>query len=101
MPEGPRLPRRDTFSRRIRESLEGVAYQIGVLVAVQRNRCGYTQWELADAVGIEQIQVSRLENGQPSGIADAGVDDLFTRLELEAGSAHANFVKWWRENSTL
>lgn len=101
MPEGPRLPRKATFSRRIRESLEGVAYQIGVLLAVQRNRLDWTQWDLAAELGIEQIDISRIENGEPTGVSDQKIDQLFTQLELEADSCHANFIKWWRKNSTL
>jgi DNA-binding XRE family transcriptional regulator len=72
-----------------------------VLLAIQRNRCGITQWDLAEELGIDQISVSRAENGQDCGLSDAHVDALFDRLELDGNTAHANFVKWWRDNSTL
>jgi len=55
--EGPRLPRKVTALRRARESLEGVAYQIGVLLAIQRNRRRITQWDLAAELGVEQITI--------------------------------------------
>ena len=96
------LPRKATGLRRSRESLEGVAFQIGVLLAIERNRRRLTQWDLAEEVGMEQIDISRLENGQPSRVTDAAVEALFDQLGLSSDSAvHANFVKWWRDNSTL
>ncbi len=95
------LPRKATGLRRSRESLEGVAFQIGVLLAIERNRSRVKQWDLAQEVGMDQIDISRLENGQPAGVTDAAVDALFGRLGLADGEVHANFVKWWRDNSTL
>jgi hypothetical protein len=38
-PQGPMLPRKATAVRRSRELLGVAAFQIGVLVAVERNRC--------------------------------------------------------------
>ena len=101
MAEGPRLPRKATTLRRLRESLEGIAYQIGVLLNIQRNRARITQWDLGNELDIDQVDISRLENGEPAAVSDAKVDRLFRRLDLPADGAHANFVKWWRDNSTL
>jgi hypothetical protein len=36
-----------------------------------------------------------------ANIADTRIDALFKRLDLTDGRVHANFVKWWRDNSTL
>ena len=106
MAEGPYLPRRDTALRRSREALEGVAYQIGVLLAIQRNRHGLTQWDLAGELGLKdqqsgQLAISCAENGRRCDLSDPHIDALFERLDLDAASAHANFVKWWRQNATL
>jgi len=98
---GPILPRKATALARSRGSLRSVAFQIGTLVAVERNRWRMTQQELADEVGIRQIDVSTLENGQrlPRTVKDQHIDKLFKILELPKNGLHANFVKWWRDNA--
>ena len=80
MAEGPRLPRKATALRRAHETIEVVAYQIGVLLAIQRNRNKLTQEDLAAEVGVDQIDVSRLENGEPSGLSNAKIDAVFSGL---------------------
>jgi len=101
MAEGPRLPRKDTTLRHFRETLEGAAYQIGVLLAIQRHRAGLTQWELAQSVGgMEQIDISRIENGHGTAVDDQAIDRLFDRVDLPCGTGYADFVKWWRENES-
>jgi DNA-binding XRE family transcriptional regulator len=74
-----------------------------VIVAVQRNRWQLTQYDLGNAVGLSQIDVSNVENGRPSAssVTDKKIDDLFEHVELPRDGAHANYVKWWRDNSTL
>ena len=100
-PKGPTLPRKDTGLLRSRQGLESVAFQIGVLVAIQRNRSRLTQYELAQEIGVDQTDVSNVENGRPAPMSNAKVDALFSRLDLPANAAHANYLKWWRDNSTL
>jgi|tagenome__1003787_1003787.scaffolds.fasta_scaffold20684483_3 hypothetical protein len=100
-PQGPILPRKDTALARARQGLESTAFQIGVIVAIQRNRWVLTQDELADEVGIDQIDVSHIENGRRARVTDAEIDALFDRIDLPSNGVHANFVKWWRDNSTL
>jgi DNA-binding XRE family transcriptional regulator len=95
------LPRKNTHLKRTRESLEGAAFAIGVLVAVERNRQRLTQWDLAGEIGTDQIAVSQVENGQPTQMTNAEIDSMLSRLELPAGGVHASFLKWWRDNSTL
>jgi transcriptional regulator with XRE-family HTH domain len=84
--------------------LRSVAFQIGTLVAVERNRNRMTQQELADAVGIRQIDVSGIENGEAVAktVKDAQIDRLFSKVGLPRKSARlqANFVKWWRDNAS-
>lgn len=99
-PQGPILPRKSTALARSKGSIESVAFQIGVLVAVERNRQRLTQTELASSVGIGQTDVSDIENGKPGNkVTNAQVDALFAALGLEAGGLHANYVKWWRDNA--
>lgn len=97
------LPRKRTALVRSRGTLESVAFQIGTLVAVERNRHRMTQQELADAVGIRQIDVSSIENGErvPKTVKDQHIDKIFGKVDLPKKSArlHANFVKWWRDNA--
>lgn len=102
-PKGPILPRKDTALLRARQSLESVAFQIGVIVAIQRNRWQLTQTDLGQQVGLSQIQISRIENGQPvgTGVTNKKIEALFEYIELPEDGAHANYVKWWRDNSTL
>jgi ribosome-binding protein aMBF1 (putative translation factor) len=99
--KGPILPRKATALARSRESLKSVAFQIGTLVAVERNRWRMTQQDLADKVGIRQIDVSTLENGErlPKTVKDQHIDKLFGELDLPRKGLHANFVKWWRDNA--
>jgi len=101
MAEGPRLPRKDTALRRSRETLEGAAYQIGVLVAIQRNRWRWTQLDLAQAVGVDQLDISRIENGQPAPIGDDAVSAIFREIELPDKELHAEFIMWWRDHASL
>jgi predicted XRE-type DNA-binding protein len=100
-PNGPILPRKSTALARARQSIESVAFQVGVIVSIQRNRWRLTQDELAQALGVDQIDISNIENGRPAAISDARIDALFNQLDLKDGRVHANFVKWWRDNSTL
>jgi ribosome-binding protein aMBF1 (putative translation factor) len=100
-PKGPRLPRKSTGLVRSRDALKSVAFQVGTLVAVERNRRRMTQQDLADKVSIRQIDVSTLENGErlPKTVKDQQIDKLFAEVELPRKGLHANFVKWWRDNA--
>jgi transcriptional regulator with XRE-family HTH domain len=100
-PNGPILPRKSTALARSKGNLEAVAFQIGVIVAVERNRKRLTQTQLATTVGIDQVDVSALENGQPAAITDAQTKALFKALGLDPDGVHCHYVMWWRKNSTL
>jgi DNA-binding XRE family transcriptional regulator len=102
-PQGPMLPRKATAQARIRGSLESVAFQIGTMLAVERNRNRWTQGELAARVGLNQIDISSIENGQPppASTPDSTIGKLFKTLGFPTKGVHANYVKWWRDNSTL
>ena len=101
-PKGPMLPRKRTALARSRGTLEAAAFQIGTIVAVERNRNRLTQGELATKVGLNQIDISSIENGEPppSGTSNATIEKLFRTLGLPHKEAHANYLKWWRDNST-
>jgi DNA-binding XRE family transcriptional regulator len=100
MAEGSRLPRKATGVERSNQSMWAVAFQVGTLVAIERNRKRLTQAELGKQVGLDQVAISRIENGDP--LSDTGTDEkidkLFKALGLGSGSVQANFVKWWRDN---
>jgi hypothetical protein len=98
MPKGPVLPRKDVGIARSKEALRTVAFQIGTLVAIERNRRSLTQKELGKPSGIDQVGISRLENGQPLQVSNGKIDSLFGRIGLGVGSPQANFIKWWRDN---
>jgi DNA-binding XRE family transcriptional regulator len=102
-PKGPMLPRKQTALARSKGTLESAAFQVGTIVAVERNRQRRTQGDLAAKVGLNQVDVSAIENGQPppSSVSDATIDMLFRELGLPAKSVHANYLKWWRDNSTV
>lgn len=100
-PKGPILPRKSTALARAKAGLEAEAFQIGTILAVERNRKGMTQDQLASKVGIDQVDISALENGSPAGISDKQTDRLFSALGLDPAGVHCHYVKWWRKNSTL
>jgi transcriptional regulator with XRE-family HTH domain len=68
------------------------------MLANERNRARLTQEQLAAELGVDQIAISNVENGQPA-LSDAKIDQLFKRLNLAKASGHAAFLKWWRANS--
>ena len=97
------LPRKQTALARSKGTLESAAFQVGTIVAVERNRQRRTQGELALKVGLNQIDISAIENGQPppASTSDATIDKLFRELGLSPKSLHANYLKWWRDNSSV
>lgn len=96
-PPGSRLPRKNATSRRTREALENAAFQIGLVIAIERNRKSLNQTELAGLVGggADQNHVSRIERGIPSGLSPAKVDKLFAVLEMGDFDLQRDFLKWW------
>jgi len=97
-PKGPILPRKSTALKRSSGSLESVAFQIGTIVSVERNRSRSTQAQLASQVGVKQEDISSIENGVATKITNAQFDKLFHQLGLPKGGAHVNYLKWWRDN---
>jgi transcriptional regulator with XRE-family HTH domain len=80
--------------------LASAAAQIGVAVAVERNRKGQTQEQVGQAVGLSQLDISNIETGKRlSGQVNNGlVEGLFNYLGLP--SDLASFVGWWRDHGT-
>lgn len=98
-PSGSRLPQKRSTSRRTRESIESVAFQIGFVVAVERNRNRLNQTQLAEKVGggANQSHITAIENGQPGGLTSTQLDRLFKVLGLDSGfSLQKSFLKWWQ-----
>jgi DNA-binding XRE family transcriptional regulator len=97
---GPILPRKATALARSREALRSVAFQVGTIVSVERNRRKMTQRQVAEVAKVSQITVSSIENGQriPKTITDQKIERVFAAVGLSKKGIHANFVKWWRDN---
>lgn len=103
---GSKLPNKTLMKRESKAALENTACQIGILIAVERNRRGLTQDELANLVGTTQTNISFIETGKavPVSMTDAQIDRVFTslgmRVSKKAGSTdfavQSDFLKWWR-----
>jgi len=80
--------------------MASVAHQIGVLVAIERNRKEWTQEQLAAKCGLHQTRISKVENGDPLPKTNTNkeIEDLFKVVGLDADPKLANFVMWWRDN---
>ncbi|MGP3960486.1 helix-turn-helix domain-containing protein [Nonomuraea sp. 3N208] len=63
-------PRSDTDREAGREAARArrEAYQRGYQLSEMRKSMGVTQAELAEALGVSQARISRIENGEVSGI---------------------------------
>src|SRR5215211_5351066 len=62
--KGPFLPRKDTAISRSKEALYSAAWQIGIVVAIQRVRSDLIQDELAVKLGADQVHISQIETGK-------------------------------------
>jgi transcriptional regulator with XRE-family HTH domain len=97
-PKGPILPRKDSTAANARAALSNTAYQVGVLLAIQRNRVGLRQEDLADQIGRTQSDISALERGEGPGrpLSEVEVKKLFRILELDGQSELREFLSWWQ-----
>lgn len=96
--KGPFLPRKDTAISRSKDALYAAAWQIGIVVAIQRVRWDLTQEELAGVLGADQIHISQIETGKPTGMSAAKIDALFAELDLDGAAGQAEFLKWFAKN---
>jgi ribosome-binding protein aMBF1 (putative translation factor) len=96
--KGSRLPQKGSTEKRTREALEGVAFQIGMVVAVERNRAGWNQTELAERVGGGAVQssITRIENGKSGKLKPPQVTKLFRVLKMDSFKRQREFLKWWQ-----
>jgi ribosome-binding protein aMBF1 (putative translation factor) len=94
----PQLPRRSTTNRRTREAIENAAFEIGLVIAIQRNRKHWNQSELAQEVGrnVTHNDISRIERGAGPGLTDRQIDKLFEVLDLGEFEMQREFLKWWQ-----
>lgn len=97
-PQEAGLPRKDQTNARTRSAITDVAFQVGLVLAIERNRLGLNQSELADQVGggAEQRHISRLERGIPAGLSAAQVTKLFRVLAMTQFRRQREFLKWWQ-----
>jgi ribosome-binding protein aMBF1 (putative translation factor) len=99
-PKGPILPRKDSTAANARAALSNTAYQVGVLLAIQRNRVGLRQEDLADQIGRTQSDISALERGEGLGrpLTEGEMKKLFRILELSAQGQLREFLSWWQRH---
>jgi ribosome-binding protein aMBF1 (putative translation factor) len=93
-----RLPRKAGTNKKTREAIENVAFEIGIVVAIERNRFRMNQTELAERIGggAEQSDISRIERGKPTGFSNAQMNKLFKVLEMDEFKLQRYFLKWWQ-----
>jgi hypothetical protein len=96
---GSRLPRKTGTNKKTREAIENVAFEIGIVIAIERNRFRLNQTELAEQVGggADQNDISRVERGKPSSLSPAQVNRLFNVLEMTDFKLQRRFLKWWQK----
>lgn len=95
---GSRLPRKAGTNKKTREAIQNVAFEIGIVIAIERNRFRLNQTELADLVGggADQNDISRIERGRPTGFSNAQMNKLFKVLEMDEFQLQRFFLKWWQ-----
>jgi DNA-binding XRE family transcriptional regulator len=95
---GSILPRKDKTAAQARSSLENSAFQVGVLLAVQRNRWNKRQEDLAAEVGCPQTAISALERGSwpTRPLSERQLKHLFKAVDLEGESHLREFIAWWQ-----
>jgi ribosome-binding protein aMBF1 (putative translation factor) len=95
---GARLPRKDATNKKTRQTVENAAFEIGMVVAIERNRLRLNQTELAERVGggADQNDISRIERGAGTGFTKKQIDTLFDCLGMQAFDLQREFLKWWQ-----
>jgi ribosome-binding protein aMBF1 (putative translation factor) len=96
-PPGARLPRKNRTSQGTREAVENAAFQMGLVIAIERNRQGWNQSSLATRIGADQNDISAIERGLSRGLTNAQISKLFKELEMDASfKLQREFLKWWQ-----
>lgn len=98
-PAGSRLPRKDQTNASTRAAVGDVAFRIGLILAIERNRQRLNQSELAGLVGggTEQSHITRIERGIPAGLTPARIAKLFEVLGMAEFRLQREFLKWWQQ----
>lgn len=96
---GAQHPRKDTTSKSTRLAIESAAVQIGLVLAIERNRWRLNQSDFAGQfAGVTQGQISLMERGKPARLTNAQLDQIFRWLEMSAAmyGVQKSFLKWWQ-----
>ena len=95
---GPNLPQRARTARQAKSALANTAFQVGILLAIQRNRSGKLQGDLAAELRCAQPDISRIERGQPPSkpLSELQLKRLFETLDLAGEDRLRAFLKWWQ-----
>lgn len=95
---GPYVQRKDTIQGHIKQALEVAAWSAGHLVLNERTRKRWTQDDLAQRAGVDQVQISYLERGKRHSLSDAQLDHLFSLLGITTKLGQREFLKYWRDH---
>jgi hypothetical protein len=95
---GSRLPRKAGTNKKTREAIENVAFEIGIVIAIERNRFRLNQTELGERIGggADQNDISRVERGKPAGLSNSQINKLFKVLEMDEFELQRRFLRWWQ-----
>jgi ribosome-binding protein aMBF1 (putative translation factor) len=98
-PRGPILPRKDKTAAQARAALENTAFQVGVLLAIKRNRWGGRQEDLAAELGCSQTDISAIQRGTPppKPLTNAQLKQLFKTFDLQKEAQLRRFLLWWQK----
>jgi ribosome-binding protein aMBF1 (putative translation factor) len=96
----PILPSKQKTARQARSTLLSGAFQVGVLIAIQRNRKGMRQEDLAEAIGRKQPDISGLERGARLArpLTDTQLKSLFEVLDLKRETRLREYLGWWQRH---
>jgi transcriptional regulator with XRE-family HTH domain len=94
----PQLPRHSTTNKRTREAIGNAAFEVGLVIAIERNRKHWNQQELAHKVGggATYNDISRIERGSGVGFTKGQIDKLFAVLGLDEFDTQREFLEWWQ-----
>lgn len=98
-PNGPILPRKGTVQKNLKSALASGAFNAGLLIAVERNRYRLRQEDLAARVGIDQTDISAIENGLSGvSVSNAQIGKLLQAIGLPRDALVGKYLAWWRDN---
>ncbi|MFJ2518666.1 helix-turn-helix domain-containing protein [Cellulosimicrobium cellulans] len=99
----PHQIRKKLLRQETTAALKNTAWQIGMVVLVERHRIRMTQEQLATRAGVDRLMISAIENGHSVSrrTSDDDIDKLFATLKIGDTTSEfrrqIEFVKYWRQ----